>query len=84
MNIWSGYSLTWKNAITIILSSMSCHKPLFQSEAYCEAIYMKMISYSHANGTHFHNKGFALSLVVKVMVFKNSEMLDGFLCPCEA
>ena len=45
---------------------------------------MKMTSYSHANDTHFHNKGFALSLVVKVTVFKNSEMLDGFICPCEA
>ena len=30
-------------------------KPLFQSE---EAIYMKIIFfYSHANRTHFHNKG---------------------------
>ena len=47
----------------------SCPKPLFQSEAKCEAIDMKMISYSHANKTHFHKKGFTLGLVVKVRVF---------------
>ena len=34
----------------------SCHKPLFQGEAQCEAIDMKMIFYSHANDTHYHNK----------------------------
>ena len=38
-------------------------KSLFQSE---EAIYMKIVFfYSHANRTHFHNKGFALGLVLK-------------------
>ena len=40
----------------------SCLKPLFQSEAKCEAIDMKMISYSHVK-THFHKKGLTLSLV---------------------
>ena len=30
---------------------------------------MKMICYPHANKTHFHNKGFALSLVLKARVF---------------
>ena len=43
-------------------------KPLFQSEAKCEAI-MKTIFYSHANKTHFPMKGFALRLVLKVYVF---------------
>ena len=38
-------------------------KPLFQSEATCEAIDMKMFSYSQANKTHFHKKGFALNSV---------------------
>ena len=28
-----------------------------------------MIFHSHANKTHFHNKGFVLSLVLKVRVF---------------
>ena len=44
-------------------------KPLFQSEAECEAIDMEMIFYSHTNKTHFHKKGFALSLVLKVRIF---------------
>ena len=35
----------------------------------CKAIDMKMIIYSHANKTHFHQKGFALSLVLKDRVF---------------
>ena len=30
---------------------------------------MKMNFYSHANKTHFHNKGFVLSLVLKLGVF---------------
>ena len=47
----------------------SCLKPLFQRKAKCEAIDMKMNFYSHANKTHFHNKGFVLSLVLKVGVF---------------
>ena len=47
----------------------SVPKPLFQSEAKCEAIDMKRIFNYHANKTHFHNKGFAPSLVSKVRVF---------------
>ena len=34
-----------------------CPKPLFQSEAKCEAIDMKMFFYSHVRKTHFHKKG---------------------------
>ena len=44
-------------------------KTHFQSEAKCEAIDMKMIFNYDANKTHFHNKGFALSLVLKVKFF---------------
>ena len=40
----------------------SSKKSNFQSEAKCEAIDMKMIFNDDANETHFHNKGFALSL----------------------
>ena len=47
----------------------SSKKSLFQSEAKCEAIDMKMIFNYDANKTHFHNKGFALSLVLKVRCF---------------
>ena len=38
----------------------------FQSEAKCAAIDMEMNFYSHANKTHFHQKRFALSLVLKL------------------
>ena len=47
-------------------SSKNSH---FQSEAKCEAIDMKMIFNYDANKTHFHNKDFALSLVLKVKFF---------------
>ena len=51
------------------VSKSNCPKPLFQSEAKCEAIDVKMIFSSHANKTHFHMKDFALSLFLKVRVF---------------
>ena len=35
----------------------------------CEATDMKMIFNYDADKTHFHNKGFALSLVLKVRFF---------------
>ena len=47
----------------------SCLEPPSQSEAKCESIDKKMILYSHATATHFHKKGFALSLVLKTRVF---------------
>ena len=36
----------------------SCPKPLFQSEANCEATDMKTIFHSRANKTHYQKKGF--------------------------
>ena len=47
-------------------SSKTSH---FQSEAKCEAIDMKIIFNYDANKTPFQNKGFALSLVLKVRFF---------------
>ena len=47
----------------------SSKKSHFQSKAKCEAIDMKMIFNYYANISHFHNKGFALSLVLKVRFF---------------
>ena len=44
-------------------------KSRFQSEAKCEAIDMEMIVNYNANKTHFHNKSFALSIVLKVRFF---------------
>ena len=45
---------------------LSCSKPLFESEAECEAIDRKIIS---CKLNHFHKKGFALSLALKVRSF---------------
>ena len=49
-------------------------KSHFQSEAKYEAIDMKLIFNYDANKTHFHNKGFALSLVLQSEISWNSEM----------
>jgi len=49
---------------------MEYPKPQFQSEAKCETFDMKTILYSYANKTHFHKKGFALSLVLKMRAFE--------------
>ena len=43
--------------------------PLFQSEAKYKTIDVKMSFNFHGNKTHFHKKGFALSLVFKERVF---------------
>ena len=48
----------------------SSKKSHFQGEAKCEAIVKKMIKNYDANKTHFHNKGCALSLVLKVRCFR--------------
>ena len=47
----------------------SCPKLLLKSKATHKAIDMKMFFYFYANKTHFHKKGFALSLVLKVRSF---------------
>ena len=41
----------------------------FQNEANCETFVVEMSFDYDANKTHFHNKGFALSLVLKVKLF---------------
>ena len=43
--------------------------PLFQNEVKCSAFDMEIIFHSHANKTHFHKKGCAPSLILKVRVF---------------
>ena len=47
----------------------SSRGPLFQNEGRCSAFYMEIIFHSHANKTHFHEKGCAPSLILKVRVF---------------
>ena len=41
----------------------------YQNEVKCSAFDMEMIFHSHANKTHFHKKGCALGLILKVRVF---------------
>ena len=41
----------------------------FQNEAKCETFVVEMSFNYDANKTHFHNKGFALSLALKVKLF---------------
>ena len=43
--------------------------PLYQNEVKYSAFDMKMVFHSHANKTHFHKKGCALRLILKVRVF---------------
>ena len=43
--------------------------PLYQNEVKSPAFDMEMIFHSHANKTHFHKKGCALGLILKVRVF---------------
>ena len=48
----------------------SSPEPLFQNEGRCSAFDMEIIFHSHANKTHFHKKGCAPSLILKVRVFE--------------
>ena len=48
---------------------LSSPGPLFQNEGRCSAFDMEIIFHSHANKTHFHRKGCAPSLILKVRVF---------------
>ena len=43
--------------------------PLLQNEGRCSAFDTEIIFHSHANKTHFHKKGCAPSLILKVRVF---------------
>ena len=42
---------------------------LFQNEGRCSAFDMEIIFLSHANKTHFHKKGCAPSIILKMRVF---------------
>ena len=57
----------------------SSKKSQFQSEAKCEATDMKMIVNYDASKTHFHNKGFALSLVLNVRLLGTRKWPIDFL-----
>ena len=44
--------------------------PLHQNEVKCSTFDMEIIFHSHANKTHFHKKGCALGLILKVRVLE--------------
>ena len=44
--------------------------PLYQNEVKCSAFDVETIFHPHANKTHFHKKGCALSLILKVRVLE--------------
>ena len=74
--------LNWAGMVVYNRPLPWCSKPRFQSEARCEAIDVKMIyyKYSHANKTHFHKKGFALTLVLRVRIFGTRKWPVSWLC----
>ena len=52
-------------------------RPLYQNEVKCSAFDMEMIFQSHASKTHFHKKGCALGLILKVRAFGTRKLLTG-------
>ena len=59
--------------------------PLFQNQGRCLALDMEIIFHSHANKTHFHKKGCAPSLTLKVRVFGTRKWCifsSSNPCPC--
>ena len=57
--------------------------PLFQNEGRCAAFDMEIIFHSHVNKTHFHKKGCAPSLILKVWVFGTRKgPIVSVLIPC--
>ena len=55
----------------------SSPRPLY--EVKCSAFDMEMICHSHTNKTHFHKKGSALGLILKVRVFETRKGPIGLL-----
>ena len=51
------------------LMTYSSPGPLFQNEGRCSAFDMEVIFHSYVNKTHFHKKGFAVGVILKVRVF---------------
>ena len=64
--VFADYSLVLNSGNKPLPSSPG---PLYQNEVKCSAFEMEMIFHSHANKTHFHKKGCALGLILKVRVF---------------
>ena len=56
--------------------------PLFQNEGRCSAFDMEIVFHSHANKTHFHKKGCAPGLILKVRVSRTRKWpIETFYLP---
>ena len=69
VQIYFGYSCISSVQLIRNRSFLSSPGPLYQNEVECSAFDVEMIFNSHANKTHFHKKGCALALILKVRVF---------------
>ena len=80
---WSSTWPPWRHLQTSNRSFPSSPGPLYQNEVKCSAFDMEIIFHSHANKTHFHKKGCALSLILKVKVFgaRKWPISGSYLCP---
>ena len=65
--IW--FQINSFNSFTYNRPFSSSPGPLFENEGKGSAFDMEIIFHSHANNTHFHKKGCAPSLILKVRVF---------------
>ena len=59
----------FSNELQLNRSFPSSPRPLFQNEGRCSALNTEIVFHSHANKTHFHKKGCAPNLILKVRVF---------------
>ena len=59
----------FSNELQLNRAFPSSHEPLFQNKGRCSAFDMEIIFHSHANKTHFHKKGCAPNLILKVRGF---------------
>ena len=58
--------------------------PLYQNEVNCSAFDMELIFHFQANKTHFHNKGCAPGLILKVRVFGTRKWpIEGLSLPLD-
>ena len=93
-NCLKTYTDTWRRK-TGNRPFPSSSEPLYQDEVKCSVFDAEMTFHSHANKTHFHNRGWVLGLILKVRVLgtrkwpiikyqapKIGQALPLFLCAC--
>ena len=63
------WTKTKRNSGLVNRPFLSSPRPLYQIEVKCSVFDMEIIFHSHANKTHFHKKGCAAGLILKVRDF---------------